>query len=71
HQKRTMEAADVLYGVSMKPGGSSKVVTEKVDERRAGQRAALDAAANERTIDLRDGVDDSGEPLEPEQAEAG
>ncbi len=30
HQKRTMEAADVLYGVSMKPGGSSKVVSEKV-----------------------------------------
>ncbi|MCL4165499.1 UNVERIFIED_CONTAM: hypothetical protein GTU68_020211, partial [Idotea baltica] len=27
HQKRTMEAADVLYGVTMKPGGSSKVVT--------------------------------------------
>jgi len=42
HQKRTMEAADVLYGVSMKPGGSSKVVTEKVDERRAGQRAIID-----------------------------
>ncbi len=32
HQKRTMEAADVLYGVSMKPGGSSKVVTEKVND---------------------------------------
>ncbi len=30
HQKRTMEAADVLYGVSMKPGQSSKVVSEKV-----------------------------------------
>src|SRR5216110_3798738 len=30
HQKRTMEAADVLYGVSMQPGGSSKVVSEKV-----------------------------------------
>jgi chromosome segregation protein len=30
HQKRTMEAADVLYGVSMKPGGSSKVVSERV-----------------------------------------
>ncbi len=29
HQKRTMEAADCLYGVSMQPGGSSKVVTEK------------------------------------------
>nr|NIR39437.1 AAA family ATPase [Actinomycetota bacterium]NIS34186.1 AAA family ATPase [Actinomycetota bacterium]NIT97295.1 AAA family ATPase [Actinomycetota bacterium]NIU20978.1 AAA family ATPase [Actinomycetota bacterium]NIU68964.1 AAA family ATPase [Actinomycetota bacterium] len=30
HQKRTMEAADCLYGVSMKPGGSSKVVSERV-----------------------------------------
>lgn len=30
HQKRTMEAADCLYGVSMQPGGSSKVVSEKV-----------------------------------------
>ncbi len=30
HQKRTMEAADCLYGVSMKSGGSSRVVSEKV-----------------------------------------
>ncbi len=30
HQKRTMEAADVLYGVTMEPGGSSKVISEKV-----------------------------------------
>lgn len=29
HQKRTMEAADCLYGVSMQPGGSSKVVSER------------------------------------------
>ncbi len=34
HQKKTMEAADVLYGVSMKPGGSSKVVSEKVKDER-------------------------------------
>jgi chromosome segregation protein len=32
HQKRTMEAADVLYGVSMPPGGSSKVVSERVSD---------------------------------------
>jgi len=30
HQKRTMEAADCLYGVSMQPGGSSRVVSERV-----------------------------------------
>ena len=30
HQKRTMEAADCLFGVTMQPGGSSKVVSERV-----------------------------------------
>ncbi|QXC62637.1 chromosome segregation protein SMC [Aquihabitans sp. G128] len=32
HQKRTMEAADCLYGVTMQPGGSSRVVSEKVND---------------------------------------
>ena len=32
HQKRTMEAADCLYGVTMQPGGSSKVVSEKTKD---------------------------------------
>ena len=31
HQKRTMEAGDVLLGVTMQPGGSSKVVSERVN----------------------------------------
>jgi len=31
HQKRTMEAADALYGVTMAPGGSSQVVSQKVE----------------------------------------
>ena len=30
HQKRTMETGDALYGVTMKPGGSSQVVSERV-----------------------------------------
>ncbi|HEX9682123.1 MAG TPA: chromosome segregation protein SMC [Acidimicrobiales bacterium] len=30
HQKRTMEAADQLYGVTMAAGGSTKIVTEKL-----------------------------------------
>src|SRR5204862_2054423 len=32
HQKRTMEAADSLYGVSMPPGGSSRVVSQRVND---------------------------------------
>jgi chromosome segregation protein len=30
HQKRTMETADCLYGVTMQPGGSSKVLSERI-----------------------------------------
>src|SRR6202022_2584312 len=30
HQKRTMEAADCLYGVTMQPGGSSRGGSERV-----------------------------------------
>jgi chromosome segregation protein len=30
HQKRTMEAADSLYGVTMPPGGSSRVISERI-----------------------------------------
>ena len=32
HQKRTMEAGDVLYGVSMPPGGSSRVLCERISD---------------------------------------
>jgi chromosome segregation protein len=30
HQKRTMEAGDCLYGVTMQPGASSKIISERV-----------------------------------------
>ena len=30
HQKRTMELADCLYGVTMKSGDSSRVVSERL-----------------------------------------
>ena len=49
HQRRTMESADVLYGVSMPPGGSSVVVSE-----RPSVAAALIAA---------DGPLTAGEPV--------
>jgi chromosome segregation protein len=42
HQKRTMEAADVLYGVSMDRDGASRVVAQRVSE-------AMPEAAGPRT----------------------
>ena len=45
HQKRTMESADSLYGVTMEPGGSSKVVSERSEvERNFGTGAKRDEA---------------------------
>ncbi|MBU4555293.1 MAG: hypothetical protein KJ747_00275, partial [Actinobacteria bacterium] len=35
HQRRTMEAADVLYGVSMQADGVSKLVSQKLDRSKA------------------------------------
>jgi len=40
HQRRTMEAADVLYGVSMGGDGVSKVVSRRLPEEAAGAEAA-------------------------------
>jgi chromosome segregation protein len=31
HQQQTMEAADILYGVTMEPGESSQVVAKRLD----------------------------------------
>ncbi len=39
HQQQTMQCADVLYGVTMEPGGSSQVVAKKM----SGQLAFEDA----------------------------
>ncbi|MDP2181368.1 MAG: hypothetical protein Q8K99_02205, partial [Actinomycetota bacterium] len=44
HQRRTMEMADVLYGVSMQADGVSKVVSQRVERR------VPDETADERTL---------------------
>ena len=41
HQKRTMEAAQVLYGVTMKKDGVSQVVAKRMDEQEAPQTITL------------------------------
>ena len=40
HQKRTMEAADCLYGVSMAGNGVSKVISRRLPARPADEAAA-------------------------------
>ena len=63
HQRRTMEAADVLYGVSMPPGGSSVVVSERPERAAAligtptGGEAGGEAGGERRLIGTP-----SGEP---------
>ncbi len=51
HQKRTMESADSLYGVTMEDGGSSRVVSERSEvERNFGTGPKRDAALAESTV---------------------
>jgi chromosome segregation protein len=43
HQKRTMDAADVLYGVSMGKGGVTKVISRRMPQQGEGEEAELAA----------------------------
>jgi chromosome segregation protein len=45
HQKRTMETGDALYGVTMKPGGSSQVVSQRVPASKDDEPAEVLARA--------------------------
>jgi chromosome segregation protein len=44
HQRRTMESADVLYGVSMQSDGVSKVLSQKLDRAKPAEEPADDVA---------------------------
>ncbi len=50
HQKRTMEAADWLYGVSMGGDGTSKVISRRLGEE------GLDEVGAEVAVDAADGL---------------
>jgi len=74
HQKRTMEAADALYGVTMAPGGSSKVISQRVP-RHQGDSTGIDGEDFEGTdfggtdfegTDI-EGTDIEGTPTGPDQ----
>lgn len=45
HQRRTMEMADVLYGVSMQSDGVSKVVSQRLDRSKANRDEVINQLA--------------------------
>jgi len=59
HQKRTMDAADVLYGVSMGGDGVTKVVSRKLP-REAGQESAAGASTPPPFAGVAEQADDAG-----------
>ena len=58
HQKRTMENADALYGVTMVPGASSKVVSQRVNrqgrEAKESRNRGRERASRRHNRDRRD-----------------
>jgi chromosome segregation protein len=44
HQKRTMEIADALYGVSMRGDGVTQVISQRISRENATPEGAADAA---------------------------
>ncbi|HBT94975.1 MAG TPA: hypothetical protein DEB24_02200 [Coriobacteriia bacterium] len=55
HQRRTMEAADVLYGVSMQAAGVSKLVSQRLDQ---ALRKAGHTTADSDVVGTRSGADE-------------
>jgi chromosome segregation protein len=62
HQKRSMEIADVMYGITMGPDAVTKVVSERLREGRAATERALEARASDAPTAAIVGVE-PGEPV--------
>ncbi len=58
HQKRSMEIADVLYGVTMGPDAVTKVVAERLREGATAQAKLEQRASDQPTEALDDAADD-------------
>ncbi|HEX3323689.1 MAG TPA: AAA family ATPase [Solirubrobacterales bacterium] len=69
HQKRTMDAADVLYGVSMGGDGVTKVVSRRLPREVEGEEGGEGQAAA--AVPPFAGVADDGEAEQDDEAAAG
>ncbi len=56
HQKRTMEVAQMMYGVSMSKDGTSRVVAQRLESPAAAERAPGPETAERAPLALPDGV---------------
>jgi chromosome segregation protein len=65
HQKRTMETGDALYGVTMAPGGSSQVVSQKVERTPEAEAEVEAGAGSEAGVEV-DAESESGVEAEVE-----
>ncbi len=70
HQKRTMDAADVLYGVSMGGDGVTKVVSRKLPREAEAERGGEEAEEAAAPPPFAGVAEDSGTEEEPEQPQA-
>ncbi|HEY1689598.1 MAG TPA: AAA family ATPase [Solirubrobacteraceae bacterium] len=68
HQRRTMDAADWLYGVSMGGNGVSKIVSRKLPPQASGELGTVEAAGAADRADV--GGEDPPESEEPAPAPA-
>lgn len=50
HQQQTMQVADILYGVTMEPGGSSKVIAKRLRDVTAADLTPRPADEGERVV---------------------
>ena len=51
HQKRTMEIADMMYGISLNADGTTKVVAQRLDARERAEAKARIVAERETAVD--------------------